>query len=73
MPADDELFTRYRSSFDRLRDVRAEALHHARLARQLAVERREIIRALIAAGFSQADVARELDVSRQAIQKMLAV
>ena len=73
MSADDELFARHQSSFERLRDVRAEALHHARLARQLAVERREIIRGLIAAGFSQADVARELDVSRQAIQKMLAV
>jgi predicted transcriptional regulator len=45
---------------------------HARLARQLAAERRDLIRGLLAEGFSQADVARELGVTRQAIQKMLA-
>ena len=61
------------AAFDRLREVRAEALKHARLAQQLAVERRNMIRALIEEGFSQADVARELGVTRQAIQKMLSV
>jgi predicted transcriptional regulator len=45
---------------------------HARLARQLAAERRDLIRSLLAEGFSQADIARELGVTRQAIQKMLA-
>jgi predicted transcriptional regulator len=40
--------------------------------RQLAAERRELIRHLIEEGFSQADIARELGVTRQAIQKMLA-
>lgn len=61
-----------RATFDRLREVRAEALNHARLARQLAVERRDIIRGLIAEGVSQAEIGRELGVTRQAIQKMLA-
>lgn len=63
----------HEATFERLRDVRARALEHARMAQQLAVERRDIIRGLIAEGFSQADVARELGVTRQAIQKMLAV
>ena len=54
------------------RQVRNEAPEHARRARQLATERRDLIRALIAEGLSQADTARELGVSRQAIQKMLA-
>jgi predicted transcriptional regulator len=45
---------------------------HARLARQLAAERRMLIQGLISEGFSQADIAREMGVTRQAIQKMLA-
>jgi len=59
-------------TLDQLRQVRAEALEHARRARELALERRDLIRALISGGLSQADVARELGVTRQAIQKMLA-
>ena len=62
----------HQETFQRLKEVRAEALVHARLARQLAAERRDVIRGLIAEGFSQADIARELGVTRQAIQKMLA-
>ena len=62
----------HQETFRRLKEVRAEALEHARLARQLAAERRDVIRGLIAEGFSQADIARELGVTRQAIQKMLA-
>ncbi|MDT3438718.1 MULTISPECIES: TrfB-related DNA-binding protein [unclassified Pseudofrankia] len=61
-----------RQAFDRLRRVRTEALEHARRTQELALERRDLIRALIAEGFSQADVARELGVTRQAVQKMLA-
>lgn len=64
--------TDHQEAFDRLRQVRAEALEHARKAQRLAAERRDIIRQLIGAGFSQADIARELGVTRQAIQKMLA-
>lgn len=57
---------------DKLKEVRAAAIEHARIARELSRERRQIIDALLAEGFSQADLARELDVTRQAIQKMVA-
>lgn len=60
-------------TFRRIKEVRAQALEHVRLARQLATERRELMQRLIDDGVSQADIARELGVSRQAIQKMLAV
>jgi DNA-directed RNA polymerase specialized sigma24 family protein len=62
----------HQETFNRLKEVRDEAVLHARLARQLHAERRDILRGLIAEGFSQADIARELGVTRQAIQKMLA-
>ena len=57
----------------RLKEVRAEAIEHTRIAIHLARQRREIMEQLLAAGFSQADLARELGVTRQAIQKMMAV
>jgi DNA-binding NarL/FixJ family response regulator len=60
-------------SFQRLKEVRAEAIKHTIIARRLSAERREILRTLIADGHSQADIGRELGVSRQAIQKMLAL
>jgi DNA-binding NarL/FixJ family response regulator len=50
----------HKDVFDRLRQVRAEAIEHARKARELAAERRELIRRLTADGFSQADIARQL-------------
>lgn len=50
----------------------AEALHHARKARQLSAERREILQQLIGNGHSQADIAREMGVTRQAVQKMIS-
>jgi len=62
----------HQDSFRRLNEIRAEALEHARRAQQLARERRDLIRSLIDEGFSQADIAREMGVTRQAIQKMLA-
>lgn len=62
----------HQETFHRLKEVRAEALKHTQLARQLAAQRRDLIRGLIAEGFSQSDIARELGVTRQAIQKMLA-
>src|SRR5207237_8416624 len=55
-----------------LREVRDETLEQARLLRQLATQRRELIHQLIEEGFSQAEIARELGVTRQAIQQMLA-
>lgn len=59
--------------YERIRRVRAEAIEHTRIARQLAAERRDLIKQLIADGLSQSDIARELGVTRQAIQKMLAL
>jgi hypothetical protein len=57
----------------RIKEVRAAALEHTRQAQALAVERRELMKQLLDAGMSQSDIARELGVTRQAIQKMLAV
>ena len=62
----------HEATFTRLREVRDEAIKHMRLAQQFHAERREILRGLISEGFSQAEIARELGVTRQAIQKMLA-
>lgn len=59
-------------TFRRLKEVRAEALEHYRMARLLHAKRRDLIRSLTADGFSRADIAREMGVTRQAIQKMLA-
>lgn len=56
----------------RLKEVRAAAIEAARRMAELARERRRIMDALLAEGFSQADLARELGVTRQAIQKMIA-
>ncbi|MCC5576140.1 helix-turn-helix domain-containing protein [Microtetraspora sp. AC03309] len=55
-----------------LMQVRAAALENARAGRELSRQRRRLIDALLAQGFSQADLARELGVTRQAIQKMVA-
>ncbi len=57
----------------RLKEVRAAAIEAARRTAELARQRRRIMEALLAEGFSQADLARELGVTRQAIQKMIAV
>jgi DNA-binding XRE family transcriptional regulator len=63
----------HREMIARLKEVRAAAIEAAQRATELARERRRIMEALLAAGFSQADLARELGVTRQAIQKMIAV
>ena len=63
----------HKDTFKRLIQVRAATLDHYQKAQQLAVERREIMRGLLGEGFSQADIARELGVSRQAVQKMLTI
>ena len=60
------------ATFDRIRDARAQAIEHTQLARQFAAQRRDLMQGLIDGGVSQAEIARELGVSRQAIQKMLA-
>lgn len=61
-----------RGKFDHLIEVRAAALEHARKARDLSRQRRLMIVELIDAGYSQSDIAREMGVTRQAVQKMLA-
>lgn len=63
----------HQPTFDRIREARAQAIHHTRLARQFALERRALMQGLIDQGVSQTDIARELGVTRQAVQKMLAV
>jgi hypothetical protein len=63
----------HREMVARLKEVRAAAIEAARRTVELAQERRRIMEALLAEGFSQADLARELGVTRQAIQKMIAV
>jgi DNA-binding transcriptional regulator LsrR (DeoR family) len=60
------------ATLERIKEVRAQAIEHTRQARRLAVERRELMQLLLHDGFSQSDIARELGVTRQAIQKMLA-
>ena len=62
----------HQETFHRLKEATAEALRRTRLAQQLAAERRDLIRGLIAEGFSRVGIAREPGVIRQAIQKMLA-
>jgi DNA invertase Pin-like site-specific DNA recombinase len=59
-------------TFRRIKEARARAIEHTVLARRFAAERRELMRALMGEGVSQAEIARELGVSRQAVQKMLA-
>jgi DNA-binding NarL/FixJ family response regulator len=62
----------HRELFEELKRVRAQAIEHARAARESSRQRRILIDRLLAEGFSQGDVARELGVTRQAIQKMVA-
>jgi DNA-binding XRE family transcriptional regulator len=59
-------------TIDRVRQFRAEAIKHTMLAREFSAQRRELLRELIGNGMSQAEIAREIGVTRQAIQKMLA-
>lgn len=70
---DAERIEIHRTTLDRLHQVRNAAIEHTRQARLLSAERRDIINGLIKAGLSQADIARELGVTRQAVQKMLAL
>jgi DNA invertase Pin-like site-specific DNA recombinase len=63
----------HEETFARIKEVRAKAIEHTRLARQFGRERRDLMQTLINDGVSQADIARELGVTRQAIQKMLSM
>jgi len=59
-------------AFERIKEIRAQALEHTVAARRLSAQRRDLMEELMRQGVSQAEIARELGVSRQAIQKMLA-
>jgi transcriptional regulator with XRE-family HTH domain len=61
------------ATIGRIKEVRAQALEHTRQARRLAAERRDLMQGLVDGGWSQADIARELGVTRQAIQKMMSL
>ena len=63
----------HEATIQRIKEVRAQAIEHTRQARKLALERRDLMRSLIEDGLSQSDIARELGVTRQAIQKMLSI
>lgn len=60
-------------TIERIKQVRAQAIEHARQARRFHEERRGLMQQLIDDGWSQADIARELGVTRQAIQKMVSL
>jgi transposase len=60
------------ATFVRIKEIRARAIDHTIQARRLGAERRDLMEGLVRDGVSQAEIARELGVSRQAIQKMLA-
>ena len=62
----------HEEKIERIKEVRTQAIEYTRQARRLAVERRDLMQGLIEDGWSQADIARELGVTRQAIQKMLS-
>jgi transposase-like protein len=65
-PTDEELM-------EKIKQTRALAIEHYLLARRYGAERADLMRALIQRGVSRAEIARELGVSRQAVQKMLAL
>jgi biotin operon repressor len=62
-----------KSKFQELHSVRAAAVDHYAKATEYSKRRCELITELMGAGYSQADIARELGVTRQAVQKMLAI
>jgi DNA-binding NarL/FixJ family response regulator len=62
----------HQAAFDKIRELRAQALEHASEARRLSAERSVLMQRLLDDGLSRADIARELGVTRQAVQKMLA-
>jgi transcriptional regulator with GAF, ATPase, and Fis domain len=70
--SETEIATKHKDTFARIKAVRAQAIQHTIAARQLAAERRDLMNVLIEEGISQAQIARELGVTRQAIQKMLS-
>jgi biotin operon repressor len=68
-----QIAERDRSKLQELHTVRAAAVDHYAKAIEYSKRRCELITELMGAGYSQADIARELGVTRQAVQKMLAI
>jgi predicted transcriptional regulator len=62
-----------KSTFQDLIKVRAAAVDHYVKAVEYSKQRRDLIAELMSRGYSQADIARELGVSRQAVQKWVAI
>jgi hypothetical protein len=62
----------YQETFKQVKEVRTAAIEAYKRTQELHARRRDLLRTLVDAGFSQADIGRELGVTRQAIQKMLA-
>jgi biotin operon repressor len=62
-----------KSKFQDLHTVRAAAVDHYVKAIEYSKRRCELITELMGEGYSQSDIARELGVTRQAVQKMLAI
>jgi DNA-binding NarL/FixJ family response regulator len=54
-----------------IKEARAEAVEHYLKAKEASTRRSDLLLALIKDGVSQADIARELGVTRQAIKKMI--
>jgi DNA-binding NarL/FixJ family response regulator len=69
---ESELTSGHAEILSRIKQVRAQAIEHTIAARRLSAQRRELMHELMRQGVSQAQIARELNISRQAIQKMLA-
>ena len=67
-----ETASNHAATFARIKEARARAIEHTIAARRFSTQRRELMESLIQDGVSQAEIARELGVTRQAIQKMLA-
>ncbi|MGH3166585.1 MAG: TrfB-related DNA-binding protein [Trebonia sp.] len=62
----------YEETFSKVKEVRSATIEAYKRTLELHAQRRDLLRRLTDAGFSQADIARELGVTRQAIQKMLS-
>ncbi len=67
----DETDDTHQAAFDHIREVRAKALEHVRLAQQLGIERRDLMRELVDAVTRPS--LRGARSPRQAVQKMLTL
>jgi SOS response regulatory protein OraA/RecX len=63
----------FQAEFDELRRVKAKARSHCVKAQEFHRQRKVMMRELMTKGFSQADIGRDLGVSRQAVQKILSL